>query len=594
MEAVSDDLEACANTNVSHAEVEGVSLTVGSAARTVSPSVGPASFSRAARSRAAPVHEPVAAGDGRASTLAAPDVANIEQLHLPEPGPELTALSQLLRQIVQHHAQMQQQLNDIQACLTANSSCDGLACSFVGRPEKASANCVAVMCRQHCTHQACAAHRTNRAVSCRHDVCQNSAAPGCLIECCDNHCRDRACVAHSGHGVSEGDQHVTSSGTRCRRPHCAQHVAGACVTGYCPSHCTSRRCPCRERDVQQRSDVPAVAGHTLQLSHPGDHVQTCRRNSCNNLLPEIAARDIVHHTAQACVACVTQQGSLLVGDVVRAETPEQRLCRLSCCRNLVANACRTGYCRARCQSRRCSCSASGTGNSEMVRGQSRSGASTNETCHERSCDNRAQLGCTSRLCSAHCHAQSCPGRRVRSFETRAPNIDHVPAQDIGTVMLQLHRAVAQVTQVIVGRTVLAPVVVAIVLLRPRMQPHFAAVDAETVTIVLRLPVVLVIVLPTVVSRAVCLVKVCAHLRAPRRVTCRMCARLCPRIFQHFLAPYVSRQRPCEQLQTQVCKETPAALVVNASATGADPPQHGALERNRMWSLSGSEHPASTG
>ena len=30
------------------------------------------------------------------------------------------------------------------------------------------------------------------------------------------------------------------------------------------------------------------------------------------LLPEIAARDILRHTAQVCVACVIQQGSLLV------------------------------------------------------------------------------------------------------------------------------------------------------------------------------------------------------------------------------------------------------------------------------------------
>ena len=366
VEAVSDGFEACANTNVSHAEVEGVSLTVGSAARTVSPSVGPASFSRAAHSSAAPVHEPVAAGDGRASTLAAPDVANIEQLHLPEPGPELTASSQLLRQIVQHQAQMQQQLNDIQACLAANSSRDGLACSFVGCPEEASANCVAVMCRQHCTHQVCAAHRTNRAVACRHDGCQNSAAPGCLIECCDNHCRDRACVAHSGHGVSEGDQHVTSSETPCRRPHCAQHVAGACVTGYFPSHCTSRRCPCRERDVQQRSDVPAAPGHTRQLSQ-GDRVRTCRRNSCNNSVARNCRTGYCssHCTSMRCSCHSTRQPA--GGDVVRAETPEQRLCRLFCCRNLVANACRTGYCRVHCHSRRCGCSASGTGNSEMVR-----------------------------------------------------------------------------------------------------------------------------------------------------------------------------------------------------------------------------------
>ena len=124
-------------------------------------------------------------------------------------------------------------------------------------------------------------------------------------------------------------------------------------------------------------------------------------------------------------------------------------------------------------------------------------------------------------------------RRVRQTLTMRP---HRGLADIGTVMLPLHRAVVQV---IVGRTVLAPVVVAIVLLRPRMQPRFAAVDAETVTIMLRLPVVLVIVLPTVVSRAVCLVKVCAHLLAPCRVACRMCARLCPKIFQHFLAAHVS-------------------------------------------------------
>ena len=62
------------------------------------------------------------------------------------------------------------------------------------------------------------------------------------------------------------------------------------------------------------------------------------------LLPAIAARDIVLHIFQACVAHVTQPGS----NVVRTEMPSQRVRRLSSCRILVTDPCRTGCSIAGC------------------------------------------------------------------------------------------------------------------------------------------------------------------------------------------------------------------------------------------------------
>ena len=214
---------------------------------------------------------------------------------------ELGTLSQLLNQIVQHQAQMQQQLSNIWECLGRGAS-GPLQCSSPACHENATPGCVASLCPQHCSTQQCSAHHTaDRASACRGEGCHAASSPGCLVGCCGDHCSDVNCAVHFIQGSSSQQATVVRV---CRRLGCS--VAMSCVTGYCSNHCTSRRCACHAHRRRLSVGQGASPNHPRSVCRPVG--RTCRRESCNAV---------------------------------------------------VALSCRTGFCSVHCSSERCPCRCSG-------------------------------------------------------------------------------------------------------------------------------------------------------------------------------------------------------------------------------------------
>ena len=310
--------------------------------------------------------------------------------------PDLTEMSRLLGQILQHQAHMQQQIHDISVRLgdsSTTSSCrpQGARCSSAGCVEAASPGCVATMCLQHCADMSCAIHRPDSNASCRFRHCESLASPGCLDGCCGGHCQDRRCAAHAG----PGSVRATSPQNACRRSRCSNGVSSACLTGYCPTHCTSRRCPCHEpASIAPLLEVNTV--HALPLT------RVCRRPACRNPVADACRTNYctAHCSSRRC-PCNAGAGEV--------DSSSRRVCRRLGCNIEVASSCCTGYCSTHCFSRRCSCI-------RPVAEESRATPQLHSTrmCRRRDCQNEVGQDCTSNYCPQHCRTRTCGCRSAAS------------------------------------------------------------------------------------------------------------------------------------------------------------------------------------
>ena len=294
-----------------------------------------------------------------------------------EAVPDWAMLPQLISQLVQHQAQMQQVLLDILDRLNRGSAPDAQqrpCCSHASCADAADSGCVAQMCAQHCSSSECAIHCSHDGSPCG-QTGQRHVSNDCHAELTHSPAYgDRRRSSHATAHIAQADTVVD---TVCRRPRCRNLVASTCHTGYCRSHCLSRRCSCRRQ---------------ISAERPEAHV--CRRPGCTaQILPSCRTGYCPTHCTS--VRCTCQ---------ARCHSPSRR-CRNLDCRRSVASSCRTGYCATHCRSRACPCHM--TDPPPTPPRPLRRRNTVPQTCRRASCHNVVEAACATGFCRSHCTSSRC-------------------------------------------------------------------------------------------------------------------------------------------------------------------------------------------